>query len=83
MVRIMSSYGDAAVAKLRAVVAVIDKELVQTPPPAVLRAAWDELVSVLALGPAPQTRECPACHGIGMRAASRCGHCWAALERLP
>lgn len=78
----MSSYGDGAVAKLRAVVATIDQELGQTPPPPALRAAWDELVSMLALGPAPQTRECPTCHSIGMRAASRCGHCWAALERL-
>ncbi len=76
----MSSYGDAVVAKLRAVVAVIDQELGQAPPTPALRAAWDELVSVLALGPAPQTRECPACHRIGMRAASRCGHCWVALE---
>ena len=78
----MSSYGDAAVAKLRAVIAVIDQELVQAPPTPALRAAWDELVSVLGLGSAPQTRECPVCHGIGMRAASRCGQCWAALELL-
>jgi len=72
-------YADAAVTKLRAIVAVIDEEIVQVPPTPALRAAWAELVEVLALGPAPQTRECPACHGIGMRAASRCGHCWAAL----
>ena len=85
MVRIMSNthHGDAAVTKLRAIVAVIDREIVQVPPTPALRAAWTELVEVLALGPAPQTRECPACHGIGMRAASRCGYCWAALERLP
>lgn len=80
---IMASYGDAAVEKLRAFVAAIDQELLQAPPTPALRAAWDELVSVLALGPAPQTRECPACHNVGMRAASRCGHCWAALETLP
>jgi hypothetical protein len=80
---VMSGHGDAVVAKLRAIVAVIDQELVQAPPTPALRAAWDELISVLALGPAPQTRECPACHGVGMRAASRCGHCWAALEPLP
>jgi hypothetical protein len=78
----MSSYGDAAVAKLRAVVAQIDEELVQAPPSATLRAAWDDLVATLALGPAPQTRECPNCHGVGMRAASRCSQCWAALEPL-
>ena len=72
-------YTDAAVTKLRAIVAVLDEELLQVRPTPALRAAWAELVDVLALGPAPQTRECPACHGIGMRAASRCGHCWAAL----
>ena len=85
MVRTMSNthHGDAAVTKLRAIVAVIDQEIVHTPPTPALRAAWTELVEVLALGLAPQTRECPACQGIGMRAASRCGHCWAALEPLP
>lgn len=76
-------YTDAAVTKLRTIVAVIEQEIVQAPPTAALRAAWTELVEALAFGPAPQTRECPACHGIGMRAASRCGHCWAALEPLP
>ena len=72
-------YGDAAVTQLRAVVAVIEEELVKTPPSPQLHAAWAELVGVLALGPAPRTRECPACHSIGMRDASRCGHCWIAL----
>jgi hypothetical protein len=47
-----------------------------------LRASWVALVDQLALGPAPATRECPVCHGIGMRAASRCGFCWAKLEPL-
>ena len=70
-------------AKLRTIVATISQELVQAPPTPALRAAWDDLVAVLALGAAPQTRECPACKGIGMRAASRCGHCWAALAPLP
>ncbi|HEY5938769.1 MAG TPA: hypothetical protein VIU61_29155 [Kofleriaceae bacterium] len=70
-------------ARLRAIVAVIDQQIVDVPPTPALRAAWIELVGVLALGPAPQTRECPACHGTGMRAASRCGHCWAALAPLP
>jgi len=76
-------YGDAAVTQLREIVAVMDREMLQTPPTPALRTAWAELVQVLALGPAPQTRECPSCHGIGMRAASRCGHCWTALEPLP
>jgi hypothetical protein len=75
-------YSDAALTKLRAVVAVIEQELVEVPPTPALRAAWAELVGVLALGVSPQTRECPTCHGIGMRAASRCGHCWRTLEAL-
>jgi len=79
----MSSFTDAAVTELRSIVAVIDQEILQLPPTPVLREAWAKLVHVMALGPAPQTRECPACHTIGMRAASRCGHCWAALEPLP
>ena len=79
----MSNYTDGAVTKLRAIVAVIDQEIVQVPPTPALQVAWAELVKVLALGPAPKTRECPACHGIGMRDASRCGHCWAVLQPLP
>jgi len=70
-------------ARLRALVAAIEQEMVQAPPSLPLRAAWDDLVSVLALGPAPQTRQCPNCQGTGMRAASRCGFCWAALAPLP
>jgi hypothetical protein len=76
-------YGDAERTQLRAIVAVMDREMLQAPPSPAMRTAWAELVQVLALGPAPQTRECPICHGIGMRAASRCGHCWSALEPLP
>ena len=79
----MSNYTDAAVTKLRAIVAVVEQQMVQGSPTPELRAAWTELVQVLALGPAPQTRECPVCHGIGMRAASRCGNCWVALQPLP
>lgn len=76
-------YSDAKAVKLREIVAAIDREIAQAPPTPTLQAAWDELVAVLSLGPAPQTRECPTCHGIGMRAASRCGQCWTALAPLP
>ena len=78
----MSSYSDEAVAKMRTAVDVIGREIDQSSSEP-FRAAWKDLVAVLALGPAPETRECPACHGVGMRAASRCGHCWAALAPLP
>ena len=75
-------YGDAATTRLRAIVAAMDRELLQTPPTPAVLTTWAELVTALALDPAPATRECPACHGIGMRAASRCGSCWAALAPL-
>jgi len=78
----MSNYTDAATTQLRAIVAVIDREFVQVPPTPALQAAWAKLVDVLALGPPPETRECPTCHGIGMRTASRCGHCWSALPPI-
>ena len=77
-----AQYPDAAANKLRAIVEVIDQEMIQVPPTPALRAAWAELVNVLALGSAPETRECPTCHRIGMRAASRCGFCWSALAPL-
>jgi len=77
-------------ANIRTLVAVVEGELSRLPPAADgneatqgLRASWTALVSGLALGAAPETRECPACHGIGMRAASRCGTCWTPLQPLP
>lgn len=44
-----------------------------------LGATWARLVEVLALGPAPELRDCPHCGTTGMRAATRCGKCWAKL----
>lgn len=83
------SFGDAARDNLRTVVAAVEREISQLPPasdgkpPAgELRASWDALVKLLALGPAPETRSCPMCSGTGMRDASRCAHCWAKLEPL-
>jgi hypothetical protein len=79
----MSSYPDETVAKLRVLVDAIGREIVVSPSTPAFQAAWTELTALLALGPTPETRECPVCHGIGMRAASRCGRCWAALDVLP
>lgn len=47
-----------------------------------LRRSWAELVALLALGPAPETRLCPTCGQVGMRAATRCGYCWSKLSPL-
>jgi len=83
MVRAMSSYSEESLAKLRVVVDTVGREIAQSAATPALQAAWTELVALLALGTAPETRECPVCHGIGMRAASRCGRCWASLQPLP
>jgi hypothetical protein len=80
------SFGDAARDNLRTIVGVVDQEITRLPAgdgnqaTDELRASWTTLVKLLALGPVPETRECPACHGTGMRSATRCAHCWAKLE---
>ena len=80
--------GDADVVRLRTIITAIDRELSLLPRSAsgdgqaevdTLRTSWAELVEVLALGPAPETRQCPICGHLGMRAATRCGNCWSKL----
>lgn len=75
-----SAHPDAHRSRLRAIMARINKVLPETP---ALQEAWQELGTALALGPEPETRVCPACQATVMRAATRCGHCWTALARLP
>ena len=67
---------------LRAAVALVEKELLVENGSLALRGAWRHLVETLALTPAPELRECPSCGMTGMRAATRCGYCWTALEPL-
>lgn len=76
-------YSDASTTKLRSLVASIEREIVETAPTPALHEAWKQLVAVLALGPEPLRRECPKCHAIGMRAATKCGNCWIVLAPLP
>jgi hypothetical protein len=78
-----SGFGNDLRDRLRPIVSRIDQEISQLAPTSTLVASWSELVQMLALGPAPETRICPACGGVGMRAATRCWQCWGALERLP
>lgn len=82
------SFGDAGRDQLRTVVAAVEHAVAQLPTgdgtssSDGVRASWSALVKQLALGPAPETRVCPSCSGVGMKAASRCLHCWAKLEPL-
>jgi hypothetical protein len=83
--------GDADSVRLRTLIATIDRELSLVPRLAMgdgvratdpLRRSWAELVDLLALGPAPEVRQCPVCNHFGMRAATRCGYCWTKLSPL-
>lgn len=78
-----NSYGDKSIETMRNLVAVIKRELAGAEPAGELRVAWDQLVDVLALGPAPELRTCATCHNVGMRAATRCMYCWSSLPPLP
>ena len=78
-------------ASLRPVVAAIDAQMSQLAEGTTLEArtgigklleSWAVLVEILALGPAPEMRECPVCKHRGLRAATRCGFCWTALAPL-
>jgi hypothetical protein len=79
---------DAARSYLRSVVEAVDYEISHLDQAGTgepfgttekLREHWKELVSLLALGPEPEYRECPSCHRIGMRLATQCGFCWIKL----
>jgi hypothetical protein len=70
-------------ADVRGAVALVERELlVENDASAALRQAWRRLVEIPALTPPPELRECPRCGMTGMRAATRCGYCWKALEPL-
>ncbi len=45
-----------------------------------LEGAWANLSQHLAVGPAPDTRDCPACGKTVMTAATVCGYCWTKLS---
>ncbi len=76
---------------LRVFVEVVDREMSKLVDPAdsaqstrtgALRASWARLVGFMALGPAPELRDCPKCGHSGMRAATLCGYCWETLVPL-
>lgn len=79
---------DEKSAGLHEVTAVIAQEIAQlqstdTETLVALRASWGELLKLLDLQPAHVLRNCPNCGHVGMRAATRCGHCWVALVPPP
>jgi hypothetical protein len=86
------TFSDAEAAVLRPLLGDIDREIAAlfgpAPPEGVLasaalRASWARLIGMLALGPAPELRACPACHRDCRRAATVCGHCWTTLPPAP
>jgi hypothetical protein len=83
-----SKVPDAARSYLRSVVMAVDFEMSHLEQGGTgeshvttdqLKENWKELVTLLALGPEPGYRECPSCHNIGMRLATRCRFCWIKL----
>jgi hypothetical protein len=72
--------------RLRVLVATIDRAVTsivqQGRTDAELIASWAEVVELLALGPEPETRECPVCRQVVMLNATRCGYCWTKLSPL-
>jgi hypothetical protein len=45
-----------------------------------LRAAWRELVTLLAIEQRVETRACHNCRRLSRIAAKRCAYCWHTLE---
>lgn len=74
----MSTHPDERRSRLRAIVTEMDLAMVDAGTDRI-RTAWKSMVTALDLGPEPAVRTCPHCGQIGMKAASRCGHCWATL----
>ena len=75
---------DAKTANLHIVMSVIEHKLAElgandAETVAELKAFLGELVTLLALPPNHEVRDCPVCNHVVMRAAKRCGNCWSKL----
>jgi hypothetical protein len=84
----MTFVSDAARSRLRETMAKMEREIARLPKQTAsgdgdstteLVAIYADLAKQLALGPEPEVRECPVCKRNCMRAATRCGYCWAIL----
>ena len=86
MTRPRNAVPDATRTRIRAIVAEIDLEISRLPsirtsdgngtPTSALFASWAELVDKLGLGPEREAPKCPVCRRSGVRAHTRCWHCW-------
>jgi hypothetical protein len=69
-------------AAMHAAVAEVERTLAlvpESPTRAELRASVAALIQALALEPLADLSPCPTCGRAGMRAATRCSHCWRTL----
>jgi hypothetical protein len=78
-----TALSDAETARLRMLITTVGGQLAGTAASEGLKGSWAEMMTLLAVGPAPEVRACPVCGNFGMRAATLCGHCWARLQPLP
>ena len=44
-----------------------------------MKAAFNELVAILAVGEVTMSHACPSCKRLSRTGASRCSYCWKAL----
>lgn len=72
-------------AGLRAAANAVEAEFARLPATdsdpslAPVRDRWQQLLRLLDLGSAPETRDCPGCGHKSIRTATSCGHCWIKL----
>lgn len=92
MNNLMLSFSGADLSRLRTLVTAVDKEIALAPgatsaesknPRTALDSTWSSLVAMLDLGTEVEMRTCPACKHQCTLGASRCGHCWTSLPKLP
>lgn len=67
--------------RARSLIALVDQHFAResaAPPD-----AWRDLVALLALETAAETRACARCGRLSRVTATRCGYCWHGLKPTP
>lgn len=67
--------------RARSLIALVDQHFAResaAPPD-----AWRDLVALLALEKAVETRECAQCGRLARATATRCGYCWHVFGATP